>query len=307
MLGDLRVIINPVSGAGWTGRNWPALAERLEAMGWRLHCHITAAPGEATAVVAHWLRSGAREILSVGGDGTANEVANGFFAEGRPLAPDAVLSVLPAGTGRDFARNLGLLRMADALAALAGQRVGVIDVGRALVREHGRERERCFLNAADMGVGALAAARAAGRRKRLGGGFTYLFSAVQAIRTFQPQTARVLVDGALLSQGATAVVLIANGRFHGGGIPVAPLARMDDGRLDVFVLPAVSRARLALSLLPQVRRGRHMGHPAVRHAQGQAVQVNATTLPVELDGEYLGLAEVTVSLLPNALRVRLPG
>ena len=306
MATEIHAIVNPISGAGRTRRQWPRLATALETMGWRVHSYVTSAPGEATRIAAGLLRTGARELLSVGGDGTVNEVANGFFHQGQPLAPEAVLSVMPTGTGHDFGRNIGMPRTPAALATLAAGRISTIDVGCVEFKTDGRPYTRCFLNAADLGLGALTAARSTGARKLLGSFFTYVVSAVQAIGTFQAQPVRVVVDGTMLSDGPTAIVLVANGRFHGGGMRLAPMAQMADGWLDVFVLRNVSKPILLLSLLPRARAGRHVGHPAVHYARGREVRVYGSRLPLETDGEYLGSTDVRIRVLPQALRIRVP-
>jgi diacylglycerol kinase (ATP) len=306
VVAEIHAIVNPISGGGRTRRRWPRLAEALEANGWTVRSHVTTAPGEATSIATELLHAGARELLSVGGDGTANEVANGFFRDGQLIAPEAVLSVMPTGTGHDFGRNIGIPNTTDALTTLSTGRICRIDVGLADYQVSNQRQSRCFLNAADVGVGALAVARSTGSRKLLGGFFTYAFSAAQAIRTFEAQPARVVVDGVTLSEGPIAIVLMANGRFHGGGMRVAPMAEMTDGFLNVFVLRQVPKHILLLSLLPRVRAGRHVGHPAVKYTRGRDVQVYAPGLPLEMDGEYLGITDVRTRVLTQALRVRVP-
>jgi YegS/Rv2252/BmrU family lipid kinase len=304
--GELHAIVNPVSGAGRTRRRWPELATKLEAIGWRVRSYVTTAPGDATGVARRLLSAGARELLSVGGDGTANEVVNGFFREGHAMAGDAILSVMPTGTGHDFARSLGIAGIGEAIAALAAGRICRIDVGLAEYRTDGGCARRCFVNAADAGVGAVAAARINRSRKLLGGRLTYLVGAARAILTYQPRPARVVVDGTTISDEPMEMVLVANGRFHAGGMRMAPMACMADGLFEVFVLRRIPKLSLLLSLLPRAYRGAHVSHPAVHHVRGRDVQVQAAGLPLETDGEQPGTADLRIRVLPQALRVRVP-
>lgn len=306
MVEDVHAIVNPISGGGRTRHRWPRLATALEANGWKVRTHVTSAPGEATRIATDVLQAGARQVVSVGGDGTANEIANGFFREGQAIAPEAVLSIVPMGTGNDFGRSLGIQNTAEAVAAILEGHVCPIDVGVADYRVGDHRQRRCFISAADVGIGALATARVNRSRKLLGSFLTYLVGAAQAIRTFEPQAARVVVDGVALTEGRIDIVLIANGRFHGGGMRVAPMAQMSDGCLDVFVLRQVPKQTLLLSLLPRVRAGTHVGHPAVQYIRGRDIQVQATGLPFEMDGEYLGITDVRIRVLTQALRVRVP-
>lgn len=303
---ELHAIVNPMSGGGRTRRRWPHLATTLARIGWTVRAHITSAPGEATGVVRELLSAGAAEILSVGGDGTTNEVVNGFFRDGQSVAPEAVLSVLPMGTGHDFGRSIGVRDTDDAVAALARERVCRIDVGLAdYDTGHGRE-SRCFINAADVGIGAHAAGLINRSPKLLGAFATYLTGAARAILTFESRRARIVVDGSTVHEGAIDMVLIANGRFHGGGMRLAPMARMADGLFEVFVVPTVPRCTLLLSLLPRAYRGTHTGHPAVHHLRGRHVEVHARDLPLELDGEQPGSTDTHLRILPQALRIRVP-
>jgi diacylglycerol kinase (ATP) len=303
---ELHAIVNPMSGGGRTRRQWPRVAATLETIGWTVRSHVTSAPGQAARIARELLSAGARELLSVGGDGTANEIANGFFCDGEAVAPDAVLSVLPTGTGHDFGRSIGVRTAADAVAALAQGRICRIDVGMVEYQVgDGRER-RCFVNAADVGIGAFAAATINRSPKLLGAFLTYLAGTARAIMRFESQAARVVVDGATVSEGAVDMVLIANGRFHGGGMRLAPMAQMADGFFEVYVLHAIPKHTLFLSLLPRAYTGRHMGYPAVQYVRGRDVEVQAAGLPLEVDGEQPGTSDIHVRLLPQALRIRVP-
>ncbi|GBD25734.1 Diacylglycerol kinase [bacterium HR30] len=301
---ELFVLVNPVAGAGKTRRRWPALAAELQARGFRLNAHFTDGPGVATLKVQEWLRQGVRHVVAVGGDGTVNEVANGFFCDGQPVARDAVLSVIPSGTGHDFARSVGISTVGDAFEALTNGSVRSIDAGYASFSQGGRRATRYFFNAADVGLGAAAAAAVNRSRKLLGGLWTYVAGAVRALWSFRCVATEVVVDGHAISCGPTEMVLIANGRFHAGGMRMAPMADPSDGWLEVLVLRQVSRLHLLFSLLPRVFRGRHLNHPALSHARGKRVDISsAQPLLFEMDGEQPGTTDVTIEVVPSALRV----
>ncbi|MCX8071498.1 MAG: diacylglycerol kinase family lipid kinase [Candidatus Binatia bacterium] len=304
LIRELFVLVNPVAGAGRTARRWPGIAAELQRLGFRVRAHFSEAPGAATEKVKEWLRSGVRRVVAVGGDGTVNEVANGFLSSGTPLVTEAVLSVIPSGTGHDFARSVGIHSLQDAFAALSHGRVCSIDACQAAFAQDGRQASRYFVNAADVGLGAAAAAAVNRSRKLLGGLWTYVAGAVRALWSFRCANAVVEVDGTPVTNGPTEMVLIANGRFHAGGMRMAPMADPSDGLLEVLVLREVSRLHLLMSLLPRVFHGRHLGHPAVTHARGKRVLVrSAEPLPFEMDGEQPGTTDVAVEVVPAALRV----
>ncbi len=302
---ELQVIVNPAAGAGRTARRWPRLREELLALGLRCAAYLTEGPGWATRKVRELLRAGAREIAVVGGDGTVNEVANGFFENGTPLAPEAVLSVLPSGTGHDFARSLGISSLRAALRALESGEVRSIDIGAATFRNGGETRARYFVNAADVGLGAAAAARVNRSRKLVGGLLTYIAGAIGALVSFRSQALRVTADGETLLQGPSDMVLVANGRFHAGGMRMAPVADLSDGWLEVYALRHVSRWRLLLEILPLAALGRHVGHPALCYRRARHVEVScASPLLFEMDGEQPGTTDVQIRVVPASLRVR---
>lgn len=304
---ELHAIVNPVSGAGRTRRLWPRLAARLSAAGVRVRETFTRAPGDATRIAREFLRRGVVEILSVGGDGTANEVANAFFEDGKPVAPGACLAILPTGTGRDFARSLGIRSRSEAVRAALRGVLRRIDVGCLTFGREGRSGERYFVNAADVGLGATAADLINRSSKVLGGILTYLLGAVRAALSYEGAHVRVVVDGRPLHDGPTEMVLIANGRYHAGGMKMAPSASMDDGAFEVLVLERISRAALLFGLLPRVYVGRHLSHPRIRYARGSDVQVFAEkAVPFECDGEQPGTTDLRARILPLALAVRAP-
>ena len=303
---ELHAIVNPMSGGGRTRRQWPHVVSQLEKLGWTVRSHVTSTPGQATGIARELLSTGTGELLSVGGDGTANEIANGFFRDGAALAPEAVLSVLPMGTGHDFGRSIGVCETADAVAALSQGHVCPIDVGVAEYQVGSGRATRYFVNVADVGIGALATAKINRAPKVLGAFATYLAGAARAIMTFESRPARIVVDGTTVTEGPIHMVLIANGRFGGGGMRLAPMAQMADGLFDVFVLPAVPKHTLLLSLLPRAYRGTHPGHPALQYVRGRIVEVHAAGLPLEIDGEQPGTTDAHLRILPQALRVRVP-
>ncbi len=286
---------------------WPRLARRIEALGAQVHSYFTQGPGDATRIARRLLERGVKEVVSVGGDGTANEVANGFFSDGEAVASDAVLSVMPTGTGHDFARSLGIRSLAQAVETLRNGVVTCIDLGLASYQGQTGRETRYFVNAADVGLGAAAAAAINRSRKILGGLLTYLLGAMRGIVLFHPGPAQVTVDGGWVSDGPTHMVLIANGRFHAGGMRMAPAARMSDGLLEVLVLEKVSRLALLATILPRAYPGTHVSHRAIRQQRGREVEVRAPrALPFEMDGEQPGTTDLWVRVLPSALRVRVP-
>lgn len=301
-------IVNPVAGSGRSARAWPSIRQRLEQLGLRVDELHTAEPGAATYLARHLVQNGVRELLVVGGDGTLNEVVNGCLdQDGHPLGP-VTLTIVPCGTGRDFPRLFGITRPEQAVDLLRWGETCRVDVGFLQFRDlAGLPRSRFFVNMADIGLGAETAAWVSHSTKQLGGFLAYLVAAMRTILRHRAATLSITVDGDHVFEGPALMVAIANGRFHAGGMRLAPMASVTDGQLEVFVLRNVSRLELLGSLLPAVYRGAHVGHPAVEHWSGRMVRVEAAEpIRVEMDGEPVGTTDIQARAVPRALTLRVP-
>jgi diacylglycerol kinase (ATP) len=230
-----------------------------------------------------------------------NEIANGI------AGLDVELAVIPRGTGWDFVRTYRIpRRFDDAVAVALGGQPREIDLGRAHYRAWDRsERESWFANVASAGMSGAIAKRANESSKALGGKVSYLWATLTVFARWRNDEMRVTVDGERRS-GRMHDVVVANGRYFGGGMMICPEAEPDDGLLDVLLIGDLSKRDLLLTL-PKTYRGRHLPHPKAELLRGRTVEVDAAEpLPVELDGEQPGTTPVTFDVVPRALRLRVP-
>jgi len=300
------LVMNPASAGGRTHRNWPAIATALRSAGVPFDLHRTAAAGDATQAVRSALAGGYRTVVVVGGDGTLNEVVNGFFdREGVPIGGDAMLALLPSGTGGDFRRAVAIPAGLDAAARLIASRTSRrIDAGRV---DFADGQRRFFVNIADCGVGGEVVARVnrgAGKRGGWRGTVVFLAVSMRVLTTFGSRPVRLTMGGGSMDLRIQNVV-IANGRYFGGGMRIAPGAELDDGMFDVVVLPALGRFRTLLAV-PSVYHGRHLRQPGVRVIRTSTVRVeplDTRPLLFGIEGEQIGVAPATLTCLPGALRV----
>jgi diacylglycerol kinase (ATP) len=291
------VILNPNAGGGRGRRLLPLVMERLRVEAVMYHLHVTGERGEATATAARFVAEGMRLVVAVGGDGTVNEVANGLVEAGG--AGQVTLGVVPTGRGSDFARTLnGQPEPAAALARVFRGNGRRVDLGRAVF---GDGSSRVFVNAAGLGLDATVAARVA-RSHLPGSRVPYLAGVAGALLRYRFLEVDVHADGTRFTHPALAVV-VANGRYFGGGLQIAPDAVLDDGRLDLAIIGDLSR----VELIRQVRgvyRGSHVHHRKFTHLPARSVRVESQELAqVELDGEVVGNGPVTFTIEPNALSV----
>jgi diacylglycerol kinase (ATP) len=246
---------------------------------------------------------GATLLVAVGGDGTVNEVAQGLAGRN-----GVELAVIPRGTGWDFVRTYGIpRRLEDAVAVALGGRPRSIDLGRASYRTWaGAEAESYFANIASAGMSGAIAKRANETSKALGGKVSYLWATLAVFSRWRNDEVRVAVDGETRS-GRMHDVVVANGRYFGGGMMICPEAEPDDGLFDVLTIGDLTKRDLLLTL-PKTYRGRHLPHPKAELLRGAVVEVDSETpLPLELDGEQPGTTPARFEIVPQALRLRVPG
>lgn len=307
------IIVNPASAGGSTGRAWPGVASAVRQHFGPFEVAFTKRAGEAVEISEREACAGRRFIIACGGDGTVNEVANGILRS----EAEAELGLLPSGTGGDFRRTLGVpRRTADAARALREGETRLMDAGRVtFVNEGGEAGSRYFVNVASFGMGGDVIKRVksraglpAGAARLLGGRLSFAAAALQAAVTFEKPSVRVSLDGGAASRMNVANFCVANARYFGGGMKIAPDAKVDDGRFDVVAVGDVS----ALTVLANSYRlylGTHLGMQQVHHALARRVRAESASeavVKLEIDGELVGRLPATFEIMPGALRVRCP-
>jgi diacylglycerol kinase (ATP) len=284
------IIINP--NAGSVGE-----LEELEADLGRLPdttlC-LTEAAGDAERLARQAVRNGASRVIAAGGDGTVNEVLNGLAEDfGR-----TELGLIPLGTGNDFARSIGVAHdLEDALRILREGHTRWIDVVRARLRTS----SRWFLNMSAGGFSGEVSEKAS-EAKGTWGPLAYLRGAVEALPELHGYHTVIRLPDERLELEVYNVV-VCNGRYVASGIPVAPEARLDDGLLDVLIVPATTMPRIA-ALVPQVLLGLHMGSDLLLFRRTPWVEIESTPgMWFNLDGELQGDEPIRFEVLPRALKV----
>lgn len=298
------VIANPASAAGATQRSLPRFEERLRGAIGAYELVWTAAPRDAERIAREAVRAGVERLIVAGGDGTAAEVVSGLLGAG--LGAYAEVAFLPLGTGADFHRTLGIPRdMEHAIAALASGKGRRIDAGHArYVGEDGATRESHFVNVASAGLSGVVTRSVNGASKALGARVAFLMGTLRGLVRFRPPRVRLRLDGTEIFAGEVALVAAANGRYFGGGMHVAPEARVDDGLLDVVIVPAFPKPVL-VTKLPRLYTGTHLAVPGVLLRRGRRLELEPEGTPAlgEIDGESVARLPMTVEVLPGALQV----
>ena len=296
-------LVNPASANGSTGKRWPELARRAAAVGLEGDALLSERRGHLTELAREAAAGGASLLVVVGGDGSVNEVVNGLADVRSPPS----VAILPRGTGWDFLRTFGIPRtIEDAARVALGGVERTIDLGAVSYRSwDGEERRAIFANVASAGMSGAIAQRANETSKALGGKASYLWATFAVFARWSATDVTVTVDSES-REARMFDVIVANGRFFGGGMKMCPQAEPDDGVFDVLTIGDVTKRDLAVTM-PKIYRGTHLPHPKAELLRGRAVSVaSEAPIPIELDGEQPGTTPASFEVLPRALRVRVP-
>lgn len=308
---EILIVVNPASSGGRTGRRWEAMAGRLREAGLDFEAALTTRPGEAIEIARTGVASGRRIVVAAGGDGTLNEVVNGFASETGDWRPGSTaLAMLPLGTGGDFRRTFGLPGEAAAVAAvLKDGRRRRLDVGRLRYRGHsGSTETRYFINIASVGIGGEVVHRVNSGFRLVNGAVTFLLASVVSGLAYHNRPMRIVLDGTQTLELTAQQVVVANCKYFGGGMMVAPEAVPDDGLFDVVVAGDLNTLEGA-RFLAQVRRGTHVGGSGGKVTSHRARQVEISAdsqVRIDLDGEQPGFLPACFEVLPAALDLVLP-
>jgi YegS/Rv2252/BmrU family lipid kinase len=308
------LVVNPRSADGATGRHFDDIAAAVRgALGECAH-GFTARQRHATELTREALRAGTELVVAIGGDGTINEVVNGFFeplAPGEPpraINPDAALAIVPRGTGGDFRRTLGLDGdLARSTARLRGA-PRRIDLGRIdYTADGGATASRLFINVSGAGVGARIVAIANERSKMLGGKLSFMIASLRGLAGWSDVPVRASLDGGAFEELSITSFSVANGRFFGGGMEVAPGARIDDGLFHLTIWSGFGFGTFVLKS-GMLYDGSHLKLDGTRTATARSVRLEPGTAAgapvlVEADGEQLGKLPAQFTVLPGALNL----
>ena len=302
----IAVIVNPYANSGRARKKWPVISKQLEARIGPFTARFTEGPGHATQIARELLVQGFDVIIAAGGDGTFNEVANGFLDRGSPVNTDAILGILPIATGGDFQRSLGIgPRIEDAIEVIAAGTPCWIDMGRVIcMAGDGTCRERYFLNLVSFGMGGAVASRAKNFLSFLGGRIAFLWATFRVLLRYRGKSVHLFLDDSRDPiQTFVTNIAVGNGQFHGGGMHPCPGAKLNDGLFDITVIDYLPFLRLVVDIRI-LYSDNVLRHPKV-HAF-RAAKIVAEGDPgtlVEVDGEPLGALPLEITIQPAKIKV----
>jgi diacylglycerol kinase (ATP) len=284
----IALVVNPASGRGLGARIAPLVRERLAAAGLTVDVHATTCAEDVGRISAEVVASGADAVALIGGDGTIHLGAQVLAKSGMPFG------VIPAGTGNDFARGIGVPLKDPAAAA------DLIVAGKTRTIDLAVAKDEFITTVVAGGFDSLVNKRANAMSWPKGNA-RYTVATLAELRTFKPLEYVVTVDGEVIETEAM-LVAVGTGPTYGGGLQICAGAEIDDGLLDVTIIQPVSRLTL-LQMFPKLAKGTHVGHPMLRTLRGRSVRIESPGITAYADGEVLGPLPVDITIAPGALTV----
>src|ERR1700730_7326052 len=310
------IIINPESAGGARRAAWPGSASDLRSHFGAFTLVFTERPGQGTELAADAARKRVKLIIACGGDGTISEVANVILQSGE----DAELGLLPSGTGGDFRRTIAVpARARDAADILRNGRSRSIDVGGVtFINPDGAEETRYFLGVASFGMSAAVIERVKEggpdwlpnkMPKWLSGRLTFGASMLQVASSSSSTKVVVQLDNKQEQHFTLANFCVANARYFGGGMKIAPDAKVDDGQFDGISIGDLGAARI-MTNAPRIYSVtplsmQHVNHTLAKRVLARPANKDSIVI-LDIDGELPGRLPATFQILPSALRMRCP-
>jgi len=298
-LSYVKVIVNPTAGAGRTAKKWPQISSWLKNIGLSFEHELTESPGHAIELAKSAAEKGYKLVVSVGGDGTINEIVNGLYESGS--IRDVMLGIISTGTGSDYIRSVGLpCQFKEACQHLVNPRKLLVDLGVAEYTSNGRKVKRLFVNFAGLGFDAEVVKATTQRFKALGSKQSYLAGLLTTFLLYRNREVSLKVDGKTENR-KVCTIIVSNGKYGGGSMLVAPHADPTDGFLDVLIIDDLSKPDLLWSL-PRIYRGTHLTHPKVTLKKARDVYIQSIQqTSLQADGELLGETPVHFQVIPATL------
>jgi len=296
-------IVNPNAAMGATGREWPQIESLAKERLGPFEAYLTNAQGDAIRLTRQALLEGAEQIICVGGDGTLNEVVNGFMEEDGPIQPGAILAYIPRGTGCDFVKTVPIPKeLNESMDLILKSQAHPIDLGQLRYRDHrGQSALRYFHNITSFGLGGEVDERVNRTTKAFGGFISFIWATLISILIYDKKRIRLKMDNGPEQNVSSWNVVVANGQYQGGGMWVAPDARVDDGLFNVTVIGDLSLPEVFWHL-PKLYNGKLLEVDKVSAFQAKKVEADSDQrVLLDVDGEQLGELPVLIQIMPGAL------
>jgi len=306
------VIINPKSADGATKKRWPEIKRNYLEKNDDITLKMTEYQGHATILSREAILAGAKTVVAVGGDGTISEVVAGFFDEKGKLINKAgkgtALGIITAGSGSDFVRTAKLpKKLNEAIDVIVADKRKKIDVGMLSYNDkEGNSIKRAFINIAEAGIGSEVIKILEEQGKGLGSWLSYQVATVRGLISYKNKRMKITIDDKKVYSGVFNGIIVANGKYFGSGMKVAPKALLDDGNFDVVILEEMNKLDMILKVA-KLQSGDHLFEPRVIFRRAKSVKIESDDdVLIESDGELIGGCPISFDIVPQAIELIVP-
>jgi YegS/Rv2252/BmrU family lipid kinase len=299
-----QVIVNPNAGNGKGKKDWDRISSLLNEEELPYTVRFTEKKGHAIEFTIESINAGFRKIITVGGDGTLNEVVNGVFSNSLCPTKDITLAMIPVGTGNDWGRMFGIpLDYRKAIKIIRENKHMVQDVGQVSFYDGTEEKKRYFINIAGLGFESVVVRRTNIQKdKGRGGKAIYFYNLLMSLLSYKNTKAELIVDGRKITSDVFSIN-VGNGKYCGGGMRQTPDALPDDGILDVTVINGMGKFEIVRNL-KILYDGTILSHPKIDGYKCKNLKVSSDIiLYVEADGESLGHTPAEFSIIPSGINI----
>jgi YegS/Rv2252/BmrU family lipid kinase len=297
-------IVNPNAGNGKGLKDWHLIAEFMRKEDLSSTVKFTESKGHAVLITSKAVNDGYRNIITIGGDGTLNEVVNGIFKVEACPSTDISLALIPVGTGNDWGRMFGIpLDYEKAVRIIKDGKQMLHDIGILNYFDGAEKRIRYFINIAGLGFESVVVKRTNYQKDRgRSGKAIYFYNLLMSLLSYKNTTAEIIVDGEKKSADVFSIN-VGNGKYCGGGMRQTPDAIPDDGLLDVTVINGIGKFEIIRSL-KMLYDGTILSHPKIDGYKCRNLKVSSETiLWAEADGESLGHTPAEFSIIPSGINI----
>jgi YegS/Rv2252/BmrU family lipid kinase len=298
------VIVNPNAGNGKGNRDWETISALLKKEDMPFTVKFTERKGHAINYTLEGIRSGCRKIITVGGDGTLNEVVNGVFSNEVCPTNEISLALIPVGTGNDWGRMFGIpLNYEKAIKIISANNQMLQDIGLVSFYNGSEKKNRYFINIAGLGFESVVVRRTNIQKdKGRSGKAIYFYNLLMSLLSYKNTKAEIVIDGEK-SYADVFSINVGNGRYCGGGMRQTPNALPNDGLLDVTVINGMGKFEIIRNL-KILYDGTILSHPKINGYKCKNLKVNSESIIyTEADGESLGHTPAEFSIIPSSIYI----
>ena len=298
----IHIVINPASAGRKTGNNKNRILTELKSqIGNGFNFSETRMKDDATKITREVISNGCEVVIAVGGDGTVNEVVNGFFDNGKIINPDVKLGIISFGTGQGFAQSIGLpLDLSTQIQIIKNDKAELIDIGKVHFKNN--NPSKYFINEFQFGIGGTLNKNISNFTKKVLGRFAFGFEAVKTLMYYQANDLQMIINDEVHNEKIIGLV-ISNGAFTGGGMRLTPYSLNNDGMLDVLLIKDMPLPDRLISF-SKVYSGKHIDREAFQLFKTKKIELRYNnSLAVSADGEIISDKCVSAEVIPSILKV----